>query len=309
MTTLLSLLLLSGTDLASAATSDSCELDKGSDQKCTKCLSTPQCETAYGAGWYCCPFMKKCVNSGSMPCSTPIANCKPMCHGTGAQCQSQCSHADFPDSWVTCKVGGGTVGSGFVQSDASADILALHNIYRCMHGAPALEWEATVAASAQAWANNGVYKHSTGGPYGENLAWGSPSRSGTDSTKAWYNEVQFTKNGLASSFTDSTDPSKAIGHYTALVWNSTTKLGCGKGTATVNGNSGDFWVCQYDPPGNYVGQFNKNVFAKSRTEEECRSASGTVDAASDVGASFHSYAVAVVMQCACVLWTSLPHLF
>jgi len=35
---------------------------------CDKCQSSDQCETGY-----CCPFMKKCVNSGSDPCSYPIA--------------------------------------------------------------------------------------------------------------------------------------------------------------------------------------------------------------------------------------------
>lgn len=271
------------------------------------------------------PSWKKCVNSGSMSCSYPIANCNPSCHGTGAECQSQCSDENFPNNWVTCKAGGGTVsgggtdGSGFVESNTPTDILALHNIYRCMHGAPALEWDATVAASAQAWADRGVYEHSTGGPYGENLAWGYPSRSGTASTKAWYNEVQFTRNGLASSFTDSTNPSEAIGHYTALVWNSTTKLGCGKGKATVSSKSGDYWVCQYNPPGNYQGRFTENVFAKSKTEEECRvalpsptgqgHAPGTADAAiTSCNLYFTVYAVAIAMQCACVLQITVPDL-
>jgi len=38
--------------------------------KCGKCQSKDQCKSGY-----CCPYMKKCVNSGSTSCYTPIANC------------------------------------------------------------------------------------------------------------------------------------------------------------------------------------------------------------------------------------------
>jgi pathogenesis-related protein 1 len=40
------------------------------------------------------------------------------------------------------------------------------------------------------------------------------------------------------------------GHYTQIVWRNTKAVGCavgGKGAREV-------WVCDYDPPGNYVGQ-------------------------------------------------------
>merc|ERR1711879_403878 len=48
-----------------------------------------------------------------------------------------------------------------------------------------------------------------------------------------------------------------------VVWKSSTKLGCGKGTATVGGNTGDFWVCQYGPSGNIGGLFTTEVLAPS----------------------------------------------
>lgn len=51
-----------------------------------------------------------------------------------------------------------------------AGVLALHNQKRALHtGTSALTWSATVAASAQAWADGCIYQHTTGGSYGENL--------------------------------------------------------------------------------------------------------------------------------------------
>lgn len=40
------------------------------------------------------------------------------------------------------------------------------------------------------------------------------------------------------------------GHYTQIVWKSTTEVGCGK--AYCNGNM--IVACNYSPPGNYIGK-------------------------------------------------------
>merc|ERR1719183_2077235 len=42
--------------------------------KCGKCLTNDSC-----AQGYCCPYMKKCVETGSTQCFLPIAQCSPMC--------------------------------------------------------------------------------------------------------------------------------------------------------------------------------------------------------------------------------------
>merc|ERR1712137_1507610 len=66
-------------------------IKKHSVPKCGKCQSHDQC----GKGSYCCPYMKKCVNSSSTRCTYPIAGCR----------GSNCSNKDFPFNWAgkTCE--------------------------------------------------------------------------------------------------------------------------------------------------------------------------------------------------------------
>jgi hypothetical protein len=49
------------------------------------------------------------------------------------------------------------------------------------------------------------------------------------------------------------------GHYTQIVWKTTTRLGCGVALCDQNSPfmgfpKWEFWVCNYAPPGNYNGQ-------------------------------------------------------
>ena len=93
-----------------------------------------------------------------------------------------------------------------------------------------------------------------GGPYGENLAegFGSPERA----IDGWAGEEQKYDYGKEQ-FTEST------GHFTQLVWKNTRQVGCGAvncdNNDDDNGAHGWFMVCEYDPPGNVVGRFGKNV--------------------------------------------------
>ncbi|KXJ21221.1 Golgi-associated plant pathogenesis-related protein 1 [Exaiptasia diaphana] len=47
--------------------------------------------------------------------------------------------------------------------------------------------------------------------------------------------------------------------YAKVVWKSTTKLGVGKATATVDGYTRTVVVAGYTPAGNVRGQFQENV--------------------------------------------------
>ncbi|KAG9134878.1 hypothetical protein Leryth_001210 [Lithospermum erythrorhizon] len=90
-------------------------------------------------------------------------------------------------------------------------------------------------------------EHSNG-PYGENVYWGSDtSFSPFHCAEAWVDEKK-----LYNYETNSCNPGQDCGHYTQIVWKNTLKVGCGK-TVCVSGK-GVFMVCEYDPPGNYVGE-------------------------------------------------------
>jgi len=75
-----------------------------------------------------------------------------------------------------------------------------------------------------------------------------------DAVDAWYNEVKLY---------DFNNPgwNTATGHFTALVWKSTTKLGCAINAAC---SSWTTYVCQYGPPGNVIGvDWSQEVKAKA----------------------------------------------
>jgi len=156
-------------------------------------------------------------------------------------------------------------------------VLDRHNLYRCMHDVPLMTWDAEIATNAQEWAMVGQFTHSPkprtvqSMSLGENLAWGYPSRSGIDAVAEWYDEIIYT-DGTPDNCEDRT-ANKDICHYTQVVWSASTKLGCGKGSASLtfgeNVYTGDYWVCQYGSAGNYLGQFASNVNAPVKTEAEC----------------------------------------
>ncbi|CAI4563401.1 AQG_2a_G0029410.mRNA.1.CDS.1 [Saccharomyces cerevisiae] len=136
-------------------------------------------------------------------------------------------------------------------SDFASSVLAEHNKKRALHkDTPALSWSDTLASYAQDYADNydcsGTLTHS-GGPYGENLALGYDGPAAVD---AWYNEISnydFSNPGFSSN----------TGHFTQIVWKSTTQVGCG--IKTCGGAWGDYVICSYDPAGNYEGEYADNV--------------------------------------------------
>ena len=129
---------------------------------------------------------------------------------------------------------------------------------------PSLTWSASAEAVAQAWAAGCVYQHNGGRsadgiPRGENIAATAPGGR-ADATPAhvvglWASE--WTNYTYA---TNSCAPGKVCGHYTQVVWRGTTRVGCARATCTTNSPFGasfptwDFFVCDYEPPGNYTGQ-------------------------------------------------------
>jgi hypothetical protein len=118
---------------------------------------------------------------------------------------------------------------------------------------PALEdvgWDETLAAYAAEWAAGCVFEHSVGA-YGENLALFSWEGEPVEAVEGWFSEIEYYDYG-----TNRCDPGEMCGHYTQVVWRDTENIGCAvQACANVQGfGRGWLYVCEYDPPGNWVGE-------------------------------------------------------
>lgn len=167
--------------------------------------------------------------------------------------------------------GGGSSATGAVAAEAW---LTPHNTLRAgtlagvtldpmpSPALPALVWSASAEAVARAWAEGCDYRHNPGRnaggvPRGENIAATAPAGR-ADVTPAWvvgqwgseWADYRYASNSCGAG--------RVCGHYTQLVWRATTHVGCAR--ATCNSPFGaqyptwDYFVCNYEPPGNYTGQ-------------------------------------------------------
>ena len=145
-----------------------------------------------------------------------------------------------------------------LTNSQKTEITSYINKYRTMHQAPPLALDDTITNASQEWSNNllttNVFQHSGNKLYGENLAYFSGYGSNImvllkKSVDAWYNEVKmydFNNPGFSAS----------TGHFTCLVWKSSTSYGIG---IAIDAKMRAYIVMNTSPPGNYVGQFKANV--------------------------------------------------
>lgn len=139
-----------------------------------------------------------------------------------------------------------------------ARILEIHNSRRALHNVPPLTWNPALAAVAQDWSNKCVFQHSTL-PYGENIAIGPAT---PELVAMFYDNEVCLYNYSNPRFSSGT------GHFTQVVWRSTREIGCALSTpqACPNGiplsptyRAPAMLTCEYNPPGNYAGQYTQNV--------------------------------------------------
>ncbi|XP_058191583.1 pathogenesis-related leaf protein 4-like [Rhododendron vialii] len=135
--------------------------------------------------------------------------------------------------------------------NSQQDYLNGHNSARSAVGVGPMTWDANVAAFAQQYASQRAgdcaLKHSGGGgKYGENIAVGSGDFTGAAAVGLWVSEkADYNHNSNTCA------AGRVCGHYTQVVWRKSVRLGC----ARVRCNSGSWFItCNYDPPGNYVGE-------------------------------------------------------
>jgi pathogenesis-related protein 1 len=131
-----------------------------------------------------------------------------------------------------------------------------HNVERAEVGVPPLTWDPDLAAIAQAWAMQcvdtsapiGLVDHNPnrGQGYpesvGENIYGSGGQASGTAAVALWIQE-QANYNYAANSCNG------VCGHWTQVVWRTTTKVGCGLHTCPGL-QYGSTVVCNYAPAGN-----------------------------------------------------------
>ena len=158
-----------------------------------------------------------------------------------------------------------TLPTGCLEAFRSAALTA-HNQYRSLCGVPLLDASNTIDISSQDYATQmaatNLFQHSVNSSYGENLYQQYTSQDltvslcsqmGNQSVAAWYKEIAY-YNYSNPGFDSKT------GHYTQVVWKSSTMLGMGLGWSILNGYNYYYVVGQYSPAGNYLGQFATNVF-------------------------------------------------
>jgi pathogenesis-related protein 1 len=141
-----------------------------------------------------------------------------------------------------------------VAKNTSQAYLDPHNAARAAVGVAPLVWSTTLENYALTYAQSQIHqctplRHS-GGPYGENLFWGSAGANWTpqDAVALWVREKQYYHEPTN---TCSAPKGQTCLHYTQVVWSSTTDLGC----ASVRCQDGStLIICSYNPPGNWAGE-------------------------------------------------------
>ena len=137
-----------------------------------------------------------------------------------------------------------------LTDEQKQEILERHNYYRQQVGVSPLEWSDTLAEVAQNWANKIAKRdeliHSNY-KYGENIyVMRGGYANASKAVNTWANEKKFYHNEVITN-----EDYHLFGHYTQIIWAKTTKVGCAE---AVSKRGNHYWVCEYSPAGNIVGE-------------------------------------------------------
>lgn len=146
-----------------------------------------------------------------------------------------------------------------VIGEFEIDCLKAHNEFRSKHGVKMLKLNEKLCKFAEEWAINLASKanpiHRSNSPYGENIfcSWSNSPHGlvvhGREPVEHWYEEVE--------SHVFYKEPTTLrTGHFTQVIWKDSKELGVGQ----ARSKTGQVViVCNYDPPGNFIGSFTENI--------------------------------------------------
>ncbi|KAJ3565550.1 hypothetical protein NP233_g7566 [Leucocoprinus birnbaumii] len=167
------------------------------------------------------------------------------------------------------------------KRDFKSDAIAIHNSYRAQYGASPLSWDDNLANQALDYARQCDWNAWKQEGAGTNLHFATGTTTTIqDAVKAWMDEVsqyscafyhatphRYTP--LTNVLNKDNHPhfEESTGHFTQVVWKSTTAVGCGLAVCNNEdplGNRGTTWTniaCRYAPQGNIDSreQFEDNV--------------------------------------------------
>ena len=132
--------------------------------------------------------------------------------------------------------------------------LDVHNAARAEVGVAPLTWDDALAQEAEAYAQELARRHRfehdrDRNGHGENLYWYSASTNTpmSDASKSWYDEIEVYRyrKCCGPNFSET-------GHYTQMVWHSTTAVGIG---VAVSSRGETYVVARYNPSGNWQGEY------------------------------------------------------
>ncbi|XP_055925841.1 Golgi-associated plant pathogenesis-related protein 1-like [Argiope bruennichi] len=149
----------------------------------------------------------------------------------------------------------------FATSEFVVDCLHWHNVFREKHDVPPLQLNNQLCTQAQFWANHlahtNTFSHRNLRDIGENLfsKWSyipDFDITAQQVTKYWYEEIK-----TYNFFQDPSLLHVKAGHFTQMVWRSSTEFGVGKARSRCGKV---IVVANYKPSGNVIGEFQDNVF-------------------------------------------------
>jgi len=147
--------------------------------------------------------------------------------------------------------------SNNIASQFPARVLAVHNAARAQAGVAPLAWDPALGEAAATFAVQlaitNSFHHSDRSARrgtGENLWMGTRGAFSYETMVGrWASERRDFVPGIFPAVSRSGDWEK-VGHYTQMVWPTTTRVGC----AVASNATNDFLVCRYSPAGNIDGR-------------------------------------------------------